>query len=132
MGRRRVVIEGVEPQVDGGRFPAKCILGDRVVVEADAFTDGHDAIAVMLLHRRKGTRRWDETPMTPLGNDRWQGDFDAAELCRYLMARGVEEFHIYTLNRADLTAALCRLLRNDARARAFHVDEPLLLAGGLS
>src|SRR3546814_12033125 len=40
----------------------------------------------------------------------------AVELCRYLMGRGVEEFHIYTLNRADLTAALCRLLRNDARA----------------
>jgi len=56
----------------------------------------------------------------------------AAELCRYLMARGVEEFHIYTLNRADLTAALCRLLRNDASARAFHVEEPMLLAGGLS
>jgi methylenetetrahydrofolate reductase (NADPH) len=56
----------------------------------------------------------------------------AVELCRYLMARGVEEFHVYTLNRADLTAALCRLLRNDARAREIHIDEPLLLAGGLS
>jgi len=56
----------------------------------------------------------------------------AAELCRYLMARGVEEFHIYTLNRADLTAALCRLLRNDARSRDFAVEEPVLLAGGLS
>jgi methylenetetrahydrofolate reductase (NADPH) len=56
----------------------------------------------------------------------------AAELCRYLMGRGVEEFHIYTLNRADLTAALCRLLRNDARARAIDIEEPMLLAGGLS
>jgi len=56
----------------------------------------------------------------------------AVELCRYLTARGVEDFHIYTLNRADLTAALCRLLRNDAAARAFHVEEPMLLAGGLS
>ena len=56
----------------------------------------------------------------------------AAELCRYLMAHGVEEFHVYTLNRADLTAALCRLLRNDAGARAFHTEEPLRMAGGLS
>ncbi|HEY9538838.1 MAG TPA: methylenetetrahydrofolate reductase [NAD(P)H] [Kiloniellaceae bacterium] len=56
----------------------------------------------------------------------------AVELCRYLMGRGVEEFHIYTLNRADLTAALCRLLRNDARAREIYIEEPLLLAGGLS
>jgi methylenetetrahydrofolate reductase (NADPH) len=56
----------------------------------------------------------------------------AAELCRYLLARGVEDFHIYTLNRADLTAALCRLLRSDRRSRAFPVAEPRLLAGGLS
>lgn len=57
----------------------------------------------------------------------------AAELCRYLMARGVEEFHIYTLNRADLTAALCRLLRSDAGVRrAVPAEEPLRMAGGLS
>src|SRR5690606_8391151 len=56
----------------------------------------------------------------------------AAELCRYLMARGVEEFHIYTLNRADLTAALCRLLRSDASARSIPLAQPLRAAGGLS
>ena len=56
----------------------------------------------------------------------------AVELCRYLTARGVEDFHIYTLNRADLTAALCRLLRNDAAARHVQATQPKLLAGGLS
>ena len=56
----------------------------------------------------------------------------AAEFCRYLMARGIEEFHIYTLNRADLTAALCRLLRNGARARRIPMAQPMLLAGVLS
>ncbi|MGE3303823.1 MAG: methylenetetrahydrofolate reductase [NAD(P)H] [Hyphomonadaceae bacterium] len=34
----------------------------------------------------------------------------AAELCTRLAAEGVEDFHFYTLNRADLTLALCRLL----------------------
>ena len=33
-----------------------------------------------------------------------------AELCRQLQAHGVEEFHFYTLNRAELTVAICRLL----------------------
>ena len=33
-----------------------------------------------------------------------------AELCRQLQAHGVEEFHFYTLNRAELTLAICRLL----------------------
>jgi methylenetetrahydrofolate reductase (NADPH) len=56
----------------------------------------------------------------------------AADLCRYLAARGVEDFHIYTLNRADLTGALCRLLRNDARSGPSQNEQPKLLAGGLS
>ncbi|MEO3430348.1 methylenetetrahydrofolate reductase [NAD(P)H] [Pelagibius sp. CAU 1746] len=56
----------------------------------------------------------------------------AADLCRYLVARGVEDFHIYTLNRADLTAAICRLLRNDKRSGQSHNEQPKLLAGGLS
>ena len=34
----------------------------------------------------------------------------AAEQCRRLQAEGVTEFHFYTLNRAELTGALCRLL----------------------
>ncbi len=54
------------------------------------------------------------------------------DLCRYLVTRGIEDFHIYTLNRADLTAALCRLLRNDARCGLARVERPKLVAGGLS
>ena len=34
----------------------------------------------------------------------------AAELCQKLQTEGVEEFHFYTLNRAELTYALCHLL----------------------
>jgi methylenetetrahydrofolate reductase (NADPH) len=33
-----------------------------------------------------------------------------AEQCRALQAAGVEEFHFYTLNRADLTFAICHML----------------------
>ncbi len=35
----------------------------------------------------------------------------AAELCRQLQAHGVNEFHFYTLNKAELTIAVCRMLR---------------------
>jgi starch synthase (maltosyl-transferring) len=31
----RVVIEGVEPELDGGRFPIKRTVGEEVVVRAD-------------------------------------------------------------------------------------------------
>ena len=34
----------------------------------------------------------------------------AAELCRKLYAGGVKEFHFYTLNRAELSYAICHLL----------------------
>src|SRR5437016_5076947 len=34
----------------------------------------------------------------------------AAEQCRRLQANGVNEFHFYTLNRADLLVAICHLL----------------------
>jgi methylenetetrahydrofolate reductase (NADPH) len=34
----------------------------------------------------------------------------AAEQCRRLQANGVNEFHFYTLNRADLIVAICHLL----------------------
>ncbi len=34
----------------------------------------------------------------------------AAEQCQLLQARGIDEFHFYTLNRADLTFAICHIL----------------------
>ncbi|MDP8958643.1 MAG: alpha-1,4-glucan--maltose-1-phosphate maltosyltransferase [Actinomycetota bacterium] len=82
-GRHRAVIEAVEPEVDCGRFPIKRAVGETVRVEADIFTDGHDAIGAVLLHRRDGERRWRETPMEPLINDRWWGEFTVGELGRY-------------------------------------------------
>ena len=39
--RKRVVIEGVRPEIDGGRFPAKRSVGEYVRVEADIVADGH-------------------------------------------------------------------------------------------
>jgi len=34
----------------------------------------------------------------------------AVELCRRLQAEGVDEFHFYTMNRAELTVAICHML----------------------
>jgi starch synthase (maltosyl-transferring) len=82
-GRARAVIESIAPQVDGGRFAVKRIVGDRVEVEADCFADGHDTLACRLRFRREGDAKWSETPMTALGNDRWRGDFTVVEIGRY-------------------------------------------------
>ncbi|MCC7085017.1 MAG: alpha-1,4-glucan--maltose-1-phosphate maltosyltransferase [Pirellulales bacterium] len=82
-GRRRVVMEGIRPQVDGGRFAMKRIVGDGVVVEADVFTDGHEELAVKLQHRHEDESEWHELPMVPLGNDRWRGEFSVHRLGRH-------------------------------------------------
>ncbi|HKD09620.1 MAG TPA: maltotransferase domain-containing protein, partial [Bryobacteraceae bacterium] len=50
-GRKRVVIEGVEPEIDGGRFGIKRTVGELVRVRATAFADGHDLISCRLLFR---------------------------------------------------------------------------------
>jgi starch synthase (maltosyl-transferring) len=85
-GRRRVVIEEVQPQIDCGQFPAKRVEGDRVVVEADVFTDGHDSISARLLWKREGAASWEEEPLTPLVNDRWRGEFTVGEPGIYLFS----------------------------------------------
>ncbi|MDO8617078.1 MAG: alpha-1,4-glucan--maltose-1-phosphate maltosyltransferase [Dehalococcoidia bacterium] len=78
-----MVIEGVRPQVDEGRFPAKAVLGDIVAVEADIYADGHDALCADLLYRQATDSAWTVAPMRPLGNDRWRADFPAGELTAY-------------------------------------------------
>jgi starch synthase (maltosyl-transferring) len=80
---RRVVVEGVHPQVDGGRFPIKRTVGELVNVGADIYLDGHDRLAAAVLYRRAGDPDWRELPMTMLGNDRWLATFAIDELRPY-------------------------------------------------
>jgi starch synthase (maltosyl-transferring) len=69
--------------VDAGRFPAKRSVGEVVVVEADVFADGHDALASVLRYRHQSSDQWTESPMTPLVNDRWRGRFAVTQVGRY-------------------------------------------------
>ncbi len=84
--RHRVAIERVQPQIDCGRFPVKRVAGDRVTVEADLVSDGHDLLGAVLKH-------WDarstlaETPMELVNNDHWHAAFHVAEM-------GVHRFSI--------------------------------------
>ena len=79
----RVIIEGVEPEIDGGRFPAKRTVGEEVVVGADIFADGHDVLAAALRYRHASSEEWAEAPLTALVNDRWTGSFRVTQLGRY-------------------------------------------------
>jgi starch synthase (maltosyl-transferring) len=78
--RARAVIEELTPTVVGGRYSIKRVVGETVVVEADIYADGHDVLSAGLLFRQAGERKWSETPMTPLVNDRWRGEFQVSRL----------------------------------------------------
>ncbi len=71
-GRQRVVIENVSPEIDGGKYPAKAVEGERIVVEADIFVDGADTICAELLFRPAGSDFWQRLPMVFRDNDRWE------------------------------------------------------------
>jgi starch synthase (maltosyl-transferring) len=81
---RRVVIEGVQPEIDGGRFPIKRTVGEGVQVRADIYADGHDVLRAMLLHRRADENGWREQEMRLINNDRWAGEFRAEVLGTYV------------------------------------------------
>lgn len=86
-GRSRVVIEKIEPALDGGEFPVKRIVGDKVEVSAAIFGDGHDQIRAVLRHRPTGAKKWDEVPLDDKGNDLWGASYT-------VVAEGFHEFKI--------------------------------------
>jgi starch synthase (maltosyl-transferring) len=82
-GRRRAVIEAVTPVVDGGRFPAKRVVGDVVDVEADVFADGHDRLGAAVRYRSRASVDWLEVAMCHVENDRWRASFRVNEIGTY-------------------------------------------------
>ena len=70
LARTRLVIEAVEPEIDGGRFAAKCVAGRPMRVEADAFSDGHEVMRAACRWRPEGGE-WTEVEMAMIVNDRW-------------------------------------------------------------
>jgi starch synthase (maltosyl-transferring) len=81
-GRCRVVIERVSPEIDCGRFPIKRVVGEKVIVEADVFADGHDRVACQILYQH-GDEGVHSCLMEPLGNDRWRSEFRVMTIGKY-------------------------------------------------
>ncbi len=52
--RRSIVIERIAPELDGGRYAVKRVVGDQLLVTADIFAEGHDLLdAALLVARRR-------------------------------------------------------------------------------
>ena len=105
MAAPRIVIDGIVPSVDGGRFAAKRIIGELVTVEADVFTDGHEVLVVELLWRAVDEKDWRRTEMRKVDvNDRCQKRCNSC-----LIATGRYEFTIEGW--VDKYGTLCRDLQ---------------------
>lgn len=103
----RIVIDRIDPHVEGGPFAVKRVIGQPVTVEADIFTDGHDLLGAELLWRAVDEKDWTRVPLTPVGNDRWRGNFTPPRIGRHLFT--VEAWR-------DDFGTLCRDIELKARA----------------
>lgn len=81
----RFPITAVQPVVEGGRFPAKAVPGEGIVVGATAFREGHDQLGVSaVLLDPTGAERQRVRLAPPrgergMGTDRWEGILTPSE-----------------------------------------------------
>jgi len=83
-GQARVIIENVQPQVDGGHYPAKFTTGEYVRVTADIFGDGHDHLRAQVLYKHEKNESWSTLELKHQSNDNWAAVFQVAEKGYYL------------------------------------------------
>ncbi len=82
-GASRIVIDNIAPSVEGGRFAAKRVVGEAVVIEADVFADGHEVLGAELLWRSADRKEWRRLPMQLVNNDRWRATVQPERIGRY-------------------------------------------------
>jgi starch synthase (maltosyl-transferring) len=81
----RIPVRDVRPAVEGGRRPAKAVVGETFQVTATVFREGHDAVAANVVLRDPRGRPGPWTPMRELapGTDRWGATVTAGEPGRW-------------------------------------------------
>ncbi|GGG88913.1 alpha-1,4-glucan--maltose-1-phosphate maltosyltransferase [Edaphobacter dinghuensis] len=128
-GRKRVIIEDVQPEVGCGRYSAKRTLGDSVTVTAAVFADGHDHIAGRLLFRHEKDRAWRSVPLRPLTNDLWSATFTVDKLgaWSYSIEAWIDHFGTWF---ADLQKRLAAQHDPNADAVSAAQNIPLALRTG--
>lgn len=83
-GKERVIIENVQPLIDGGLYPSKRTVGESVVVTATIFGDGHDHLRAEILYKKSGAKQWISREMNPGFNDEWSATFKTEEKGLYV------------------------------------------------
>ena len=84
MTKARVIIENVQPQVEGGLYPAKRTVQERIDISAHIFTDGHDHIRAEVLYRLTGEKSFTRLPLKHVSNDEWSASFSPSQKGQYV------------------------------------------------
>ncbi len=92
----RIIIENVLPQLNGGSFAIKRIVGQKVFVTAEVFSDGHDVVECCVKFKHEFEKDWQEVRMTPTHNDEWFAEFQVDKQGKYTYF--VEGWVDYALN----------------------------------
>lgn len=81
----RIPVLDVAPAVDGGRRPAKAVVGESFEVSATVFREGHDKVGANVVLRGPTGRHGPWTPMHELapGSDRWGAEVVARTAGRW-------------------------------------------------
>lgn len=107
LAEQRIAIEGIDPEIEAGRFAAKCALGEVFHVEADIFCDGHEVIAAELAYSADKDGVWHAIPFSFLTNDRWAAQlrFDSVGRHRYTIIAWRDLFATWQRDTAKKLAA---------------------------
>lgn len=92
----RVVVENIQPQIDGGLFSIKRIVDQWVSVTADIIADGHDVLVAVLQWKHESEKKWSEERMQLLTNDEWSAKFQVKKQGNYVYK--IEAWVDYALN----------------------------------
>ncbi|REG97864.1 alpha-1,4-glucan--maltose-1-phosphate maltosyltransferase [Flavobacterium aquicola] len=92
----RIIIENVSPQLNSGSFAIKRIIGQKVIVTAEIFSDGHDVVESCVKFKHESESNWQEVRMTHIQNDEWNAAFHVEKQGTYTYF--VEGWVDYALN----------------------------------
>ncbi|WP_411766839.1 alpha-1,4-glucan--maltose-1-phosphate maltosyltransferase [Winogradskyella sp. A3E31] len=75
LNQKRVVIDFVSPQINGGDIFIKRVVDEVVDITAHVLVDGHDVISASVLYKHEKERNWSESRLHLIENDEWTGSF---------------------------------------------------------
>src|SRR3954468_6200006 len=77
--RQLVIITNVCPQIKDGAYAAKTAVGEELIISADIFTHGHEALSAAVFIKHASEKKWQEFPLSFIKNDRWEFKFSSGQ-----------------------------------------------------